>query len=104
MFGRDINKFGTIASSFNVGFAILMGEFEWYDNSIGAEAYLPSGVPRSLLVLWFISYMFFVLTVFLNMILVIVLENYTVVAKIMTSRTDARTLWSQTYRYIVRRR
>merc|ERR1711869_25493 len=61
-------------------------------------------MPRFFLVLWFITYMFFVLLVMLNMLLAIILERYSEVANHLSNRSDARTLWQQSVRYVSRAR
>lgn len=102
LFGSDITKFYTLASSFNTGLTVLMGEFDWYVDLTTSPDTLPSGMPRIFLTLWFVIYMFFVLLVMLNMLLAIILERYSEVAYALSTRSDARTLPQQTRRFVRR--
>jgi len=104
LFGSDITKFYTLAASFNTGFTVLMGEFDWYVELTESPDTLPSGMPRLLLIVWFVVYMFFVLLVMLNMLLAIILERYSEVALALASRSDARTLVQQSVRFVRRMR
>jgi len=103
LFGGDITKFYTLASSFNTGITVLMGEFEWYENVSDEHETLPSDMPRFLVVIWFITYMTFVLLIMLNMLLAIILERYSEVSELLSSRSDARTLWEQSIRWTRRK-
>lgn len=103
LFGADILNFYTLGASFNTGITVLMGEFSWYTDLSETPASLPSGMPRALLAVWFVAYMTLILLVMLNMLLAIVLERYSEVATVLQSRTDARTLWHQSKRFLQRK-
>mmetsp|Transcript_91449 Transcript_91449/g.289943 ORF Transcript_91449/g.289943 Transcript_91449/m.289943 type:complete len:659 (+) Transcript_91449:72-2048(+) len=96
LFGSDLAEFDTTGAAINTGFIVLMGEFSWYaDIQNYPRATLPSGVPMFFVNLWFLTYMFFVLLVLLNMLLAVVLSHYTDVTTENANR-DTPTLWQQT--------
>jgi len=105
LFGSDIPKFFTLASSFNTGITVLMGDFTWYTDLLASPLAMPSGMPRIWLDLWFVAYMFFVLLIMLNMLLGIVLERYSVVSAVLAKKCDqdSRTLLDQGVRFMQRK-
>merc|ERR1740117_2257993 len=61
-------------------------------------------MPRWVVTLWFVSFMFTVLLVMLNMLLAILLERHSEVADILSTRRDARTICVQSWRWLKRKR
>jgi len=101
-FGSDLVQFSSFTRSINTAFVVLMGDFGWYVDVSDALVGLGSGVPRFTLVLWFWSYMLFVLLILLNMLLAIVLEHYTVLQEEVRNSTDARAVWTQARNFVRR--
>jgi len=101
LFGADVREFRTVSDSLNTVGIVVMGEFDWYVALSDSPNLLPSGMPRTLVVIWFFSYMFFVSIVLINMLLAIILERYSVVSRENMAQ-DKRTLWSQSVRWLKR--
>jgi hypothetical protein len=110
LFGNDIEEFGSMTAAFNTGVTVLMGDFEWYIDATstatiyGETAFLPSGVPVILLSIWFVSYMFLVFLVLLNILLAIIIKHQTEVDGRLESQTDAYPIWTQVAKYLEFRR
>lgn len=101
LFGGDIDGFGSVLSSLNVGWQAIMGEFGWYADlgAIHWNGVLPSGVPKIFVECWYVIVVFLVLLTLLNMLLAVVLEHYTFVHNAVKSIPDAPAIWVQTGRY-----
>ena len=72
LFGNDIAEFSSIVQSLKTSFNTLMGDFGWYTDFSGNELsseFLPSGIPQLFLLIWFFSYMVFVLLLLMNMLM-----------------------------------
>jgi len=82
LFGSDVQEFASVVSSMNTGLQLMMGEFGWYVDIAPTSflSTLPSGMPKVVLFLWYMSFMFLILLVLLNMLLAIIIERYTEVA------------------------
>mmetsp|Transcript_97863 Transcript_97863/g.218392 ORF Transcript_97863/g.218392 Transcript_97863/m.218392 type:complete len:603 (+) Transcript_97863:3-1811(+) len=103
LFGTDVKEFYTLASSFNTGAMVLMGDFGWYVDLAEKEEVLPSGMPQAFVKIWFISYMIIVQVILLNMLLAIVLLRYSVKKQeLLNSQADP--IWVQCNDYARRMR
>lgn len=101
LFGSDIQEFASVTAAINTGIMCLMGDFNWY-----VEAYpkrftdpLPSGMPKIILMVWYVSFMFFVFLVLLNMLLAVIIEHYTDVSGSVQYEADAPAVWKQAMDY-----
>jgi hypothetical protein len=100
LLGNDLVQFRSFAASIDTCFIVLMGEFGWYEGVSTSDNGLESGLPYIILMLWFWSYMVFVLLIMINMLLAIILEHYTELVHEVSQDSDAVTLWKQTAQYI----
>jgi len=78
LFGADIGEFSSIYSSINACGLLLMGDFPWFVERMSedADGYLESGMPKVVLFIWYVSYMFLLFLVLMNMLLAIVMKHY----------------------------
>jgi len=102
--GTDLPQFRSFGSSIDTCFIVLMGEFGWYADASISEEGLSSGLPYIILMIWFWFFMVFVLLIMINMLLAIVLEHYTELVHEVSKDDEAIALWTQTARYIEKRR
>lgn len=100
LLGNDILQFRSFTSSIDTCFIVLMGEFGWYEGASVSDDALSSGLPFFVLMIWFWSYMVFVLLIMINMLLAIVLEHYTELVHECQNDSEAIALWTQTSRYM----
>jgi len=103
LLGTDLVQFRSFGSSIDTCFIVLMGEFGWYADVSNSDDALSSGLPFVILMIWFWSYMVFVLLIMINMLLAIVLEHYTELVHEVAKDSEAISLWTQTARYIKKR-
>jgi len=101
LFGSDIEDFASVTASINTGMICLFGDFGWY-----VEFYpkkftdiLPSGMPKFVLMIWYVGFMFLVFLVLLNMLLAVILEHYTQVSGDVQFEADAPAVWNQAIRW-----
>lgn len=101
LFGSDIQEFASVTSAVNTGITCLMGDFAWYvdDSPTFFTSQLPSGMPKMVLMVWYVSFMFLVFLVLLNMLLAVILEHYTEVSGDVHFEADAPAVWTQAMRY-----
>jgi len=101
LFGSDIQEFSSITSSINLGITCLMGDFVWYveDSPSNLGSVLPSGMPKIVLMLWYVTFMFLVFLVLLNMLLAVILQHYTDVAEKVAWSKEAESIWVQAKNY-----
>eukprot|EP00747_Dinoflagellata_sp_TGD_P211067 gnl/TRDRNA2_/TRDRNA2_84271_c0_seq1.p1 gnl/TRDRNA2_/TRDRNA2_84271_c0~~gnl/TRDRNA2_/TRDRNA2_84271_c0_seq1.p1 ORF type:complete len:863 (+),score=177.80 gnl/TRDRNA2_/TRDRNA2_84271_c0_seq1:187-2775(+) len=102
MFGGDMIPFNSFGASFNTVFLCLMGDFGWYSDVTETQEGLASGMPYTILSIYFWSLMILVLLILLNMLLAIIMENYSAVVGQMQALVDKPTLWIQSQRYYKR--
>lgn len=99
LLGGDMVHFNSFAASTNTCFLCLMGDFGWYSDLTMEVEPLASGLPYTVVSLWFWSFMITALLILLNMLLAIILENYAVVVEELNKMPDAPTLIQQGVRY-----
>lgn len=104
LFGNDIDDFGSIASSFKTGLAVLMGDFDWYVDASasaaeGEASSMPSGMPMMVLSLWLALDMFLV---FLGLVILlcIIMKHHTTVDEKLLHEPYAPPIWTQVKEYI----
>eukprot|EP00927_Polykrikos_kofoidii_P013369 TRINITY_DN15825_c0_g1_i1.p1 TRINITY_DN15825_c0_g1~~TRINITY_DN15825_c0_g1_i1.p1 ORF type:complete len:848 (-),score=105.46 TRINITY_DN15825_c0_g1_i1:68-2560(-) len=99
LFGIDLPEFQTFGFALIACFCALMGEFAWYTSLFGGYLRkLPSGLPLGVVQAWYLFYMFFVVLVMLNMLLSIILGEYSKTYRRLV--TNAPTLIAQSQQYI----
>merc|ERR1719424_507979 len=81
-----------------------MGDFGWYSDLTEVVEPLASGLPYTVVSLWFWSFMIFALLILLNMLLAIIMESYARVTEELNAMPDAPTLLQQATRYWARTR
>lgn len=82
LFGNDIEGFNSMFASINLGFLTLMAGFDFYADAmedVFLSEQLDSGMPAIFLTLWYVAFMFLLFLVLLNMLLAIIIENYTTI-------------------------
>lgn len=94
--------FRTFGTSFNTAFLALMGDFGWYSDLTEQMEPLASGLPYTVVSLWFWSFMVFALQILLNMLLAIIMDNYAAVTEQLNQMPDAPTLLTQSMRFYKR--
>lgn len=102
LFGSDITEFASMTAAINTGIMCLMGDFAWYAEDgypTHFSAVLPSGMPKMVLMLWYVAFMFLVFLVLLNMLLAVILEHYANVSSNVQYEVDAPAVWNQAIRY-----
>jgi hypothetical protein len=107
LLGGDIVHFNSFGASFNTAFLALMGDFQWYSDLTEVVEPLASGLPYTIVALWFWSFMIFCLLILLNMLLAIIMDHYAQVTESLKEkdlRNDAPSLILQAKRYIERKR
>lgn len=96
LFGEDIEEFRSFSLSVNTAFESLLGDFDWYSDGVISSKEMGSGLPYGIVVLWFYSYMIFVVLVMMNMLLAIVMDHYMNLLLFVRSDPDnAPFLWVQ---------
>lgn len=99
LLGSDVAEFRSFGTSIDTAFVCLMGDFGWYAESSKSDQPLGSGLPKSVMVLWFWLYMVFVVLIMINMLLAIVLGHYTELNAEVMNSSDAPALWTQCMQY-----
>lgn len=107
LMGGDIVHFNSFGASFNTAFLALMGDFPWYSDLTEVVEPLASGMPYTIVALWFWSFMIFCLLILLNMLLAIIMDHYAGVTEALRDldkKGDAPSLMLQTKRFIQRKK
>lgn len=108
LFGNDIEEFSSMFASVNTGLQAVLGHFEWYAELATSSNFysrLPSGMPVFFVFIWYVTYMFMVMLVLLNMLLAIIIDKYTEIANRLNSDdTDNLKIWEQVQKWREMRR
>jgi len=102
LFGGDSIYFNSFGSSVNTAFIALLGDFGWYTEFTETQEPLASGMPYTVVAIWFWSYMIFVVLVLLNMLLAIIMSHHDAAVQDLAKSVDAPALWVQASRYYKR--
>lgn len=102
LFGHDFEELASMTSAMQNSIKLILRDFEWYGDAgpVVLNEVLPSGLPQVVLFLWFVVFQVVMVVIILNMLLGIIFEHYTRVAKRLSLYHDAPELWKQVNRYI----
>jgi hypothetical protein len=101
LFGSDLTEFASVTASINTGIMCLFGEFEWFldESPANFASQLPSGMPKIAISIWFVTFMFMIFLVLLNILLAIIIEHYTEVFEEIEYEVDKPPVWKQAWAY-----
>jgi len=106
-FGNNLAEFNSLFNALNSSFLVLMGEYGWYVETTAGLPFLSTvatGMPTFIVSTWFCVFVFVCFIVLLNMLMVIIIEHYIIVAESIESDASAPTLWQQAWNTMVHHR